>query len=539
MSRLLLAVCLFYFSLIGVNANIIGHLIPIDTLIVNPDNLLSSLSGQYQFLPEAYNPKTCLGGYYRGLWNIFEKADDNGRTTYDWSHLENKLLWCAERHTRLTIRIAQFCGYPYDKTLLTLPHNYKNNEADYDIFLKSQGFEVDCSGRLLLNGKYIKIGFPEKYFWRMVQEKAYPLITLQHDRDTCYVAFPNYNSDAFFRGWSDLLANLSKWLEKELISIDGTPFLVRGRPIKRKYLVEVMQAGFVGMYGEGWIKSSGVFPDDVRKVYRYADLYPRLFPNIPLSYPLAAYYDLKYYSLEGLRHVWSYGNSFGQSGLYYDVVGQENFHPYFDNGTIAKVLRELNFNNRRIGGEGSGLWRSEGLKDLLNHAYGAHFSGLALHNFAVTGERNTPLARKNWAEFKKLVGAQLYMSDVSFVHLKGRKYKMSFQLQNLGLCRVFSPYWEPFVVFRDKEGKELWRQRMSLNLNSVEPNSQSPEKAGIIRASKPYIMTIRIPSETYSVNFAIIDKYGVYENFWLHNYGRTDNGEYLLFTMPQNNRYEN
>lgn len=503
------------------------ELIPLSFLVVNPDNLLSSLVGEEDLQKDAYNPKTHLGGYFRGGWLSFLEWFDD-QPTYDWSILEKKLCWCAERHTRLTMRLSQFYGYPYDKDSLRIaPDNNLFRDVD-NAYIAANNLKRGKDNVLLLLGKQIKIGFPQKLFWEMVREGCCPLITLQHEGDEFYEAFPNYNSDTFYKAWRDLLKNLAAWLNEDLRNTNGDLFLISGKPIKRKYLIEVMQAGFVGMYGEGWVKNYGVLPDKLRKVYRYARLYPKLFPDIPLSYPLAVNYDQSKYTLDGLEIIWSISNQYGLSGFYYDVIGQEGYHPYFNDSPAANLLRRLDFNNRRIGGEGSGLLNSEDLRDLLNHAYGAHFSGVALHNFAITGERNTPTAQKNWSKFKTLVGAQLYISNPLLTHKKGCRYYLSFQIQNLGMCRVFSPYWEPYVIYRDKQGNELKREKLKFDIKSIMPNSQDYKQAGIVRDVKPISQMIVIPKNTTMVNFAIIDPYGVYENYWLHNYGRTTHGEYVL-----------
>ena len=126
-------------------------LIGVDTLIVNPDNILSNLGGGFDTLQDAYNPHTHLGGYYREIWNVYEKKLKSGEYQYDWGHLEKKLVWCAERHTRVTMRIAQFSGYPYDNEIVRLPDDYLDNKSVYDAFMKKEilrhmhfyvGFEV-------------------------------------------------------------------------------------------------------------------------------------------------------------------------------------------------------------------------------------------------------------------------------------------------------------------------------------------------------------------------------------------------------------
>lgn len=504
------------------------NLIPLNQLVVNPDNLCSTLGGSMTTIKEAYNPTTNLGGYYREIWNLFEKRLGRNKYEYDWSHLEEKLRWCADRHTRLTMRLAQFSGYPYDSETLLMPDDYGSYKETYDIYFSKAGVLSDEKGQVVKSGKLIKVGYPQKYFWTMVKEGCPPVIVLQHEEDKCYEAFPNYNSEGFYKGWCELQKSLSKWLKGYLSNVDGTRYLINGRPVRRMNLIASMQAGFVGMYGEGWIKDCGVFPDDVNRCFDYAQVYSIFFPEIPLTYPLAVFYDHKYYGVDGLIKLWTINNKHGISGLYYDVIGEDQFHYYFDNSHVGQLLKSLEFDNRKIEGEGSGLYKSEDLCDLLNHAYGAHFSGVSLQNFAVTGERNTPTAQKNWSKFKTLVGAQLYLSNPNLTHKKGRQYCLSFQLQNLGLCRVFSPYWEPYVIFRDKQGKELKREKMKFDVKALLPNSQDFQQHSVLKDVVPIRQLIKLPPKVSTINFAIVDPYRVYENYWLHNYGRSSNGEYVV-----------
>ena len=69
---------------------------------------------------------------------------------------------------------------------------------------------------------------------------------------------------------------------------------------------------------------------------------------------------------------------------------------------------------------------------------------------------------------------------------------------------------------------------MKFDIKAIMPNSQDYKQVGIVRDVKPISQMIVIPKNTTMVNFAIIDPYGVYENYWLHNYGRTTHGEYVL-----------
>ena len=491
-------------------------------IIINPDNLLSGITGLEDTQEDAYNSQTHLGGYYREDWIVFERHNK-----ISWDHLEKKMRWCAERHTRLTMRVSQFSGYPYDKDTLRYP--VTNNNA-YNIYINNHGLSVGKDGIITKNNKVIKTGFPQYYFWEMVKEGCNPLIIIGHENDNFYVACPDYNSDLFYKAWYVLNKKLSKWLKGYLRKGDGTIYYVNNKPIRRKHLIEVMQAGFVGMFGEGWIKQYGVFPNNMEKLYRYVRIYPNLFYDIPLSYPLAVCYDKERYGMKGLEYIFSVRNKHGLSGLYYDVIGQENFHPYFNNSEYGVLLRSLDFNNRRIGGEGSGYIKSEGLRDLINHACGACFSGVSLQNFAIYGERDTPETRHNMKKFKFLVGAKLHLSDVELKKYK-KRYSISFQIQNIGLAKVFSPFWKPYVIFRDEQGNELSRSIIPIDIKGILPNSQDCDFVGRPQIVKPISFDVKIPNNTSFINFAIIDIYGIYENYWLYNDNRLQNGEYVLYKL--------
>lgn len=515
--------------------------IPFSYSVINPDNILYS-SRSFRSMDEIHiwpdndiiNGSTCLGGYVKVPWS---KLYDEKNDTYNYSYLDKYFALCIERNTRLTLRIDQTDG-AWDDHFIIKPHNWYVDSAKICAILDRYGkWKFDNDNKLVINGKLVTGNYPSKLFFLQLLEGDSPVIKNLYGKVLKYdiaASFFDYNSETVYFEYKKMLEGLYSYLnENELLNRYN-------EKIKYKYLIENLYAA-IGVTGEGYVKSYGVFPRDKHKMMRYFYLYNDVFYDLPLSFPLAVYYDIRQYGIDNIRKIWNMTPDKGPyegelSGIWYDVIGQKGYVPYSKlSGSIAPTLIQSSATRRWCG---EGAFNDSICSQVLTHAYTYHFSGVSQHNFPFGA---TPKARNQQKKFITLAGAKLH---ISICKLKGDTLR--YTIQNIGGSKVFSPFWTPVLIFRNNEGNEIGRNVMKLNLRSILPNSQRYDSIGLYKENIPErIEVLNTPPHTDTISFAIIDKYGIYENYWLHNYGRISfslndderkvNGEYIIWTKTSIN----
>lgn len=510
--------------------------VPFSTPVINPDNILyiskeiaSPKSFGSQFEKECINPKTHLGYYVKLSWRGLY---DSSKERYDFSPLNKFFSECVENNTRLTLRIDQTEG-DYDLFYIEKPSDWKKKEKVYKAFLDNNcsSWSFGDDNNLYIEGLIVTGSYPSKLFFEQIKEGYPPMINKRYNvyrRDSCYTTYFNYNADCVYKEWVRLQKSFYRFINhKKIVN-------KKGETVKYRYLIENLYAA-VGITGEGFITKYGVFPDNNEKYLRYYDAFHAIFKDFPVSYPLAVTYDDQYLSNEELSVVLNYKNRLfngrlSYSGLWYDVIGLNGFvgYSYYSNSAISKLIESPN--ERRFCGEGG--FNDDNCSQVLTQAYLMHFSGVSQHNipFYKTSE-----SRSQQQKFITLAGAKIHISDSSYSN-----GIVSIGIQNIGYCRVFSPYWEPCLLIRDANGQLLKRVKVPLDLFDVEPNSYEYQGVGVYgNPSRMVEVPVRLPIRAKTISFAIIDSYGIYENYWLHNTGRTsfsgdkdmNDGEYIIIEL--------
>lgn len=512
-----------------------SDVIPIIKPVINPDNILyiskelatSKRFGE-QFIKECVNPNTYFGYYVKQSWgSLFNSSLDK----YDFTLLDKYFKDCVDHNTRLTLRIDQTEG-DWDKFYIEKPSNWKHFEEQYKQFLdNNHTWFFDDNNFLYIDSLIVTGSYPSKLFFEQIIEGNNPMIKKRYNiylKDTCYTTFFNYNSDCVYNEWVRLQKSFYKYINKRKIKNK------EGKKIKCKFLIENLYAA-VGITGEGYVGEFGVFPDDKSKYLRYYEAFAYIFKDMPVSYPLAVTYDDKYLNDEDLSLVLNRKNKLingrnAYSGLWYDVIGLKGFVPYsyYSNSKKSKLIEAPN--NRRFCGEGA--FNDDSCSQVLTHAYLMHLSGVSQHNIPFN---KTEISRKQQQKYTTLAGAKLSISEAEY-----RDRILKFGIQNIGYCRVFSPYWQAYLIIRDKKGSLLLKKEIPLDLFEIEPNSYDYDDVGVYNESPNTIsVPLKLPRKAKTISFAIIDNYGIYENYWMHNKDRVSfsgdidlkDGEYIIITL--------
>lgn len=509
--------------------------IPFSKSVVNPDNILyiareiASVRDLGPFFENScVNPETHFGYYVKQSWgNLYDSKHDK----YNFAPLDNYFEDCVKYNTRLTLRIDQTEG-AWDYFTITKPLNWEKFVSKYISFLnRHKSWYFDDDNNLLIDGVYVTCGYPSKLFWEQIIEENNPMIRKTYNyylKDSCYVSFFNYNSDCVFKEWVKMQKGLYKYINKKKVA-NGF-----GKRIKYKLLVENLYAA-VGITGEGYVGKYGVFPDDNKDFLRYYTSFSFIFKDVPVSYPLAITYDNTHLSDEELQTILNIKNQLpngreSYSGLWYDVIGLKGFMPYsyYTNSGISKLIDAPK--DRRFCGEGA--YNDDNCSQVLTHAYLMHLSGVSQHN--IPFHKNNE-SRSQQQKYITLAGAKLSITNAIF-----DKDQLVFGIQNLGYCRVFSPYWQMIIFIRDKDGQLLKKKEVKYDLFDVEPNSYDYGEVGQYKQPSYKVkVPLKIPNNGAMITFAIVDKYGIYENYWLHNNGRVSfsgdksmkDGEYVIYKI--------
>lgn len=502
--------------------------IPFDKIVVNPDNILGvnkSLTsiGNMLIDSDCLNPNTKFGCYRKIAWGELYNTKTG---CYDFSIFDSIFQNCINNNTRLTLRIDQTHG-AWDIFAITKPLNWNRHKHSYTKLLHKLGnWHFSDKDELFINGRLVTGYYPSHVFFEQLLEGTPPCLVEMKNvyrNESCYASFFNYNSAKVYEEWILMEREFRRY-------IDTKTFTNRfGEEVKAKDLIENLYAA-IGITGEGYVRQYGVFPDDVSKYVRYYTSFGQLFSDIPTSFPLAASYDYNKLGDDWLKAIWSIRSDNGRySGLWYDVIGQKGFTPYtkYSRSAISKLIPTPT--QRRWCGESD---FSDNLgSQLLTHSYIYHFSGVSQHGLPY---KKSQTATEQQLKFITLAGAKLHLSNVE---IDGDV--LEYELQNIGYCKVFSPFWKVCVIYRNANGHELGRQTLDIDLFDVEPNATNYECVGLYRQhGEKFSEELNIPLNTSTISFAIVDKYGVYENYWLHNKNRvtySDNdaelkeGEYIIW----------
>ena len=497
--------------------------IPFDTFVVNPDNIYGVFSyfqkyendgntrSWYSSNHPCFNPSTYFGRCYRKSWYKYNEND-----------IDDVLVGCVERHTR--IGYIGFCMFKSKERTdvtnnITKPNNWSEKQSVYENNLSDYSFSFDTSNNFLIDEKPVYTELPNNVIWEMIEEDALPNFML-HTSNGYYMAYPNYNSESLYLWWKSFIETFGSYL-------NGT-ITYNGVTYTRKNLVECVRVMCIGIYGEGSCGGATknplcIFPDEDAILRDYFKLYKDNFTN-RLLIPMASTYDysVNLYSDTTWEYLWTLTNDAGLSGVYCDILGNEPLASWVASGyKLSDNLNRFDMRNRPFNGEFAGSSINEYGLYILNYMfkYGAY--GVSMNNIY----RLTPLEKEQITKCAITTGAKIYISNPNLTD-----NILSYSIQNIGISKIYSPYWKAKYVFRDKNGDKLSEIDATINIQELVPNIDY-DKAGLIGRGSSVTDTLTIPEGTKKILFKIADIYNIYDNYYMHNYGRTSDGEYLLIKI--------
>lgn len=408
----------------------------------------------------------------------------------------------------------------------------------------SLGLACNCgssSVKQKINGLAVAV---PKYLFEKIQTSEY---SMYKDNQFGNAYVPNYDSPLLLERHKALLNAFAKW-------INGN---VQGTNIKRKNIIYSIEMRYFGYWGEG-ATQGGLYPK-TSLFNEYIDSYIDAFPDILLLAPIQHTVHLpsekayikepnnKTYLLE-MRHIGkllSTKNKFGRLGAFID--SWNNYSNQYDLCS-DKVFIDENGNVQSLASFLKEYWGKIYLtgefgyivtpttanivpySGLYQQFCTRKVSGLSVQNLTI--KRNgAPLPvsdsiYQNAANCLSMIGYRIVLSSPSLIRKRRSYYQVSFKLSNIGVSRIFHNYYKIHIITKDNYNNILTDKGSSFDLSKLVPTSSEPllynESKGLnvtetVKANKGNQIYIRIDDEK-----------GIEYPMTLSNYGRQEDGSYLL-----------
>lgn len=448
-----------------------------------------------------------------GWWKL-----EGDRNDYKFSEVIDPLLIKAVRqHSRVILGIASMCAEKSD-----MSHLYK--------------------------GKWIAV--PD-YLYEELQHSPYPM----HE-DIIYCKGEegfsvDYDSPLVYARFSKMLHAFRKWMGGRLT----------GTQLRRKDVIYAIEMRHLGYWGEGAIRNSD--RPKTNLLSKYIDLYIKEFPQTLLIGGIHSTVNipnyrgdslLKYSDEEKSMMFYCYklltaSNKAGRVGGFvdswlpnsdqYDEVSQRVL---VDENNRVVYLRDVLKNNFwgkvYLTGE-FGYFISKDnqrffpYQKICEQFSSRHVSGLSVHNLTAyhrNDRKQYQLGKQEYNKAKRalsIMGYRFVLDSVK-MSMKENKCDISFLLTNIGISRMFHHYHEIHVLMKDPTGKILYDKKLPFDLTCIPETRLTPLE---YKPEEGIRINCDIPAHKGKVCLLIKDKYDIEFPLTLSNYGRLNDGSYLLGTI--------
>lgn len=439
--------------------------------------------------------------YSRLDWCFLE---DN-KNEFNFNVFENLFKQCIERHSRCIIGLACNCGSM-------------------------------SSGKLLSDG--YKCSVPE-YILNELTNTPYPMY-----KDDLYgkAYIANYDSPLLLERYQNLLKNFANWIEG---FVDGTS-------IRRKNLIYGIEMRYLGYWGEG---STRYFPK-TNLIDKYIDSYVEYFPDIQLIAPGQSTLHLpsntnyllnKNEYKSAMIHVGKLlrtRNKFGYFGLFID--GWSNYNNQYDvvsdkvlfdeKGhlqSLAVYLKNNFYGKRYITGELDLITNTKDKKFVPYNGLYQQFVTRGVGGLSVSSLRcilngtNIQLTDSQYENTKNclsILGYRIVLGCPKIIKTSCIT-KVLFYLTNVGVSNIYHNYYKIHLLVKDDSGKLIEDKLLNFDLRNLKVTNSEPL---LYRAGNGTLIQGHIKSKHGNVYLRIEDEKCIEYPMTLSNFGRNDDGSYLL-----------
>ena len=361
----------------------------------------------------------------------------------------------------------------------------------------------------------------------------------------------DYDSPFVYARFIKMLHAFRKWTEERLT----------GTKLRRKDVIYAIEMRHLGYWGEGAIRNIDRPKTDL--LSKYIDLYIKEFPDILLIGGINCTVNVPNYrgdSLQGytaqelsmMRYSFKLltaKNKFGRIGGFIDSwmpnsdqYDEESNRVLIDENNRVVYLRDILKNNYwgkvYLTGEFGYLILKGNqsfypYQKILEQFSQRHVSGLSVHNLTAyyrEDKKNYQMSKREYEKARRAVSVMGYrfVLDSVKMSIKEKKCDISFLLTNIGVSRMFHQYHEIHVLVKDTAQQILYDKKLHFDLSNIPETRFAPLK---YKSEEGVRIHCEIPSYKGQVCLLIKDKYDIEFPLTLSNYGRQDDGSYLLGTI--------
>lgn len=467
-----------------------GQLLRTDTIIVNQGNI-GSLYNERNYGFKVVGDDSSNIGYKYFTWATVQKTQG----IYDFSGIEQFLKDNYDRHNRSALRLFPSC------------------------FQESSSIEY--------NGK--KINFPTYIADIMASENAQ------------FVEYNGYwlldiNCDGVYTEYSKLLQAFGEWLNNVIIDAE--------KNIKAKDVILYIDFGLLGPWGEGnWYDLQ--MTTTVEKLTRYIKDFATYVPDIQINIGISLSDEEKYQERnEFVIQGKEIQNNAGYIGMFIDNYGAALpllFKPNIKISpryTVRKLIKRYVdrgdfFTGEFAGWEASRFWGGNDFLNTYNSFMLFKQPYIRMHNMTVTTNNGSYSIKKISPQTYYVLNNVLscvgfrYVLSVLNTKIGATSVSIEWELTNIGLNKCFFNIYELYYRVHNTDSTVI-DTKIDYDLRTLKPWNDIPLLFAIGNG-KYFSTEIPITDKTKDVSIIIKDIKGIQSPLYLSNYGRLEDGSYLLW----------
>ena len=467
-----------------------GQLLRTDTIIVNQGNI-GSLYNERNYGFKVVGDDSSNIGYKYFTWATVQKAQG----IYDFTGIKQFLKDNYDNHNRSALRLFPSC------------------------FQESSSIEY--------NGK--KINFPTYIADIMASENAQ------------FVEYNGYwlldiNCDGVYTEYSKLLQAFGEWLNNVIIDAE--------KNIKAKDVILYIDFGLLGPWGEGnWYDLQ--MTTTVEKLTRYIKDFATYVPDIQINIGISLSDEEKYQERnEFVIQGKEIQNNAGYIGMFIDNYGAALpllFKPNIKISpryTVRKLIKRYVdrgdfFTGEFAGWEASRFWGGNDFLNTYNSFMLFKQPYIRMHNMTVTTNNGSYSIKKISPQTYYVLNNVLscvgfrYVLSVLNTKIGATSVSIEWELTNIGLNKCFFNIYELYYRVHNTDSTVI-DTKIDYDLRTLKPWNDIPLLFAIGNG-KYFSTEIPITDKTKDVSIIIKDIKGIQSPLYLSNYGRLEDGSYLLW----------
>ena len=469
-----------------------GQLLRTDTIIVNQGNI-GSLYNQRNYEFKVIGDDSSNVEYKYFSWLDVQTTSG----IYDFTGIEKFLKSNYSHHNRSILRLFPSC--------------------------------LGGSTSVTYNGK--KLNFPTYIADIMTSENA------QFAEYNGYWLL-DINCEGVYTEYSKLMQEFGKWLDSTIID--------EGKNIKAKDVILYIDFGLLGPWGEGgWYNLQ--MTTTTEKLVRYVKDFATYVPDIQINIGLSLVNDNKgkYWNRnEFVIQSKEIKNNVGYIGMFIDNYGSALELVFKPNMQVSRyytmrmlinkyVQRGDFFTGEFAGWQDNSYWGGNDFLNTYNSFLLFKQPYIRIHNMSITTNKGTYSIKKISPQTYYVLNNVLscvgfrYVLSILHTDKKTNSVNIEWELTNIGLNKCFFNIYELYYRVHNTDDTVI-DTKINYDLRTLKPWNDIPLLFAIGNG-KYFNTEIPITDKTKDISLIIKDIKDIQSPLYLSNYGRLEDGSYLLW----------